>query len=188
MSIDKRGLPGGLTGIFVSFNNGEIRENRKNEQNLSEKIRENQGFFALNIGGNPVIFYVHTFLFNVFLVFSTIYLRNEQWTIGSSGVPQGSIVGPTLLLLYINDLPDDVICNIAELESDLQDIVDWGRKWLVDFSAGKTQLVSFDQSNNNGSLDVKMDGSVLEEKSSFKMLGLTFPSKLDWGSYIISIA
>ena len=35
---------------------------------------------------------------------------------------------------------------------------------------------------------MKMDGSVLEEKSSFKMLGLTFSSKLDWGSYIISIA
>ena len=33
-----------------------------------------------------------------------------------------------------------------------------------------------------------MGGSVLEEKSSFKMLGLTFSSKLDWGSYIISIA
>ena len=33
-----------------------------------------------------------------------------------------------------------------------------------------------------------MDGSVLEEKSPFKMLGLTFSSKLDWGSYIISIA
>ena len=33
-----------------------------------------------------------------------------------------------------------------------------------------------------------MDGSVLEEKSSFKMLGLNFFSKLDWGSYIISIA
>ena len=53
--------------------------------------------------------------------------------------------------------------------------MDWGRKWLVDFSAGKTQLVSFDRSNNNGSIDVKMDGSVLEEKS-FKMLGLTFSS------------
>ena len=35
---------------------------------------------------------------------------------------------------------------------------------------------------------MKMDGSILEEKSSFKMLGLTFSSKLDWGSYIISIA
>ena len=52
----------------------------------------------------------------------------------------------------------------SELESDLRDTLDWGKKWLVDFNAGKTQLVSFDQSNNNGSLDVKMDGSVLEEK------------------------
>ena len=66
--------------------------------------------------------------------------------------------------------------------------MDWGGKWLVDFNAGKTQLVLFDRSNNNGSIDVKMDASVLEEKPSFKMLGLTFPSKLDWDSYIISIA
>ena len=66
--------------------------------------------------------------------------------------------------------------------------MDLGRKWLVDFSAGKTQLVLFDQYNNTGAIDVKMDGSVLEENSSFKILGLTFSFKLDWGSYIISIA
>ena len=41
-------------------------------------------------------------------------------------------------------------------------------------------MVLFDRSNNNGSIDVKMGGSILEEKSSFKMLGLTFSSKLDW--------
>ena len=76
----------------------------------------------------------------------------------------------------------------SELESDLRDTVDWGKKQLLDFNAGKTQLVSFDRSNNTSAIDEKIDGSALEEKSSFKMVGLTFSSKLDWGSYIISIA
>ena len=117
-------------------------------------------------------------------------------------------------LIYINDLVNDVICNISiyaddttfyskynqtsdlwqqlelasELESDLRGTVDQGRKWLVDFNTGKTQLVSFVWSNNTGTINVKMDGSALEGKSSFKMLGLSFSSKLDWVSYILSIA
>ena len=65
---------------------------------------------------------------------------------------------------------------------------DWGRKWLVNFNDGKTQLVLFDRSNNTDAIDLEMDGSVLEENLFFKMLRLTFYSKLDWASYIISIA
>ena len=46
----------------------------------------------------------------------------------------------------------------------------------------------FDWSNNNGPIDVKINRAVLEKKPSFKMLGLTFSSKLNWDFYIISIA
>ena len=67
---------------------------------------------------------------------------------------------------------------LLNLDLKIQDTVDWGKKWLVYFNTGKTQLVSFDQSNNNCSIGVKMDGSVLEEKSSFKILGITFSSKI----------
>ena len=131
----------------------------------------------------------------------------------NAGVLQDSILG-SALSVYIDDLPDDVLCNIAifaddttlclkcdqasdlcqqlehasELESDLRDSVDWDRKCFVDFNAGKTQLVSFERFNNSDATDLKMGGSVCEEKSSFKMVGLSFCTKLDSGPYIVSIA
>ena len=56
--------------------------------------------------------------------------------------------------------------------------MDCDRRWLFDFSAGKNKLVSFDLFNNTDPIELKMDGSVFEEKSTFKMLGLTFSSGL----------
>ena len=64
----------------------------------------------------------------------------------------------------------------SKLESDLRDTVDWGRKWLMD-----SMLEKINWFRLTGLITLEMDGSVLEEKSSLKMLGLTFSSKLDWG-------
>ena len=49
--------------------------------------------------------------------------------------------------------------------------MEWAKKWLVDFNAGKTELVLFDRSNNTGAIDVKIDGSVLGENSLLRCRG-----------------
>ena len=137
-----------------------------------------------------MIEYISTTYKKHFLLLNIRINTNLQLHTGISShaeAPRVSILGPKFFLLYINELPENVICNIAiyaddttlyskwdqvsdlwqqlelasELEFDLRDTVDWGKKWLVDFNAGKTQLVSFDQSNNNDSFDVNMDESVL---------------------------
>ena len=126
-----------------------------------------------------------------------------------AGVPQGFMLDPTLFLLHIDNMTflmmlsvillsmqaDDTtlyskcdqasdLCQqlglASQLASDLQDTVDWSRKKLVSFNAGKTQLVLFDWSNNIGGFDIIIDGSALDKKLSFKMLRLTFSLKLNW--------
>ena len=98
-----------------------------------------------------------------------------------------------MILLSIRSVIRHLICgnnlhSLLNLNLICETLWTESRSGFVDFNARKTQLVSIDQSNNTDSIDAKMHGTVLEEKSFFKMLGLTFSSKLDWDSYIVSIA
>ena len=77
---------------------------------------------------------------------------------------------------------------VFEVESNLRGIFYWGRKLVGDLNAGRTQLFCFPWTSNSGTTDVKMDGSALEAKLSFKMLMLSLSCKLDLSSCIVSIA
>ena len=126
-----------------------------------------------------------------------LFLKLQAWCYG--------------FFLYIDDLPDDVFCSIA-ICADNTTLLVWSGVWFAAtarvsfwtwiwyvkhcFGVGDGLLLSmleklncfFNGSNNTGAIYVKMNRSVLEEKSSFKMLELFFFAKLDLGSYIIFIA
>ena len=75
---------------------------------------------------------------------------------------------PTRFLLYINDFPDDALCNITIHAEDTTlytkcgeaSDVGKGKKQYVDFHDGKNNIDLFDRSNNSGAIEMKIDGSV----------------------------
>ena len=124
----------------------------------------------------------------------------------TSGVPQGSVLGPILFLAYINDLPDRVTSKVrlfaddtalylslnkhtqsTSLQQDLDHLQVWEREWDMEFNPSKCQVVRVSRARRPIPSVYHLHGQVLEVVDHAKYLGVDISASLKWNEHIDNI-
>ena len=137
----------------------------------------------------------------------TIKGESSNWGTIKAGVPQGSILGPLLFLIFINDITEGISSNIrlfaddttlfvtvddheqasATLNCDLELLNAWAERWLVKFNAKKTKSMLFSNKRNPITPNLVFGNATLENVNEHTHLGLGLNTTLGLSSHIQTI-